>query len=87
MADSGYIDRVVPLFQIFGDQTGRLSYKWREAFSQKYAEINADNINCKPANARYVDGMGYDKNNEERLVMELSGGQLKKISSTLVMPH
>ncbi|KAI8644699.1 hypothetical protein BD408DRAFT_320870, partial [Parasitella parasitica] len=65
-----WIDRVVPLFQIFGDQTGLLSYKWCEVFSQKYAEISADISNCKPGNARYVDGMGYDIHDEERLVME-----------------
>lgn len=73
-----WIDRIIPSFQIFGDPTGLLSYKWCEVFSHKYVEISADIANYKPGNAQYMDGMGYDKHNEERLVMEYSGGPIKE---------
>ncbi|KAG1444343.1 hypothetical protein G6F46_012529 [Rhizopus delemar] len=43
-----WVDRVVPLFQIFGDQTGLLNYQWCEVLSRKHAENTMDIKNFKP---------------------------------------
>lgn len=73
-----WVDRVVPLFQIFGDQTGLLNYQWCEVFSRKHAENTMNIKNCTSGKARFVDGMGDDVYNEERVVMESSSGAIKE---------
>ncbi|ORZ02273.1 hypothetical protein BCR43DRAFT_559253 [Syncephalastrum racemosum] len=71
-----WVDRVVPLFQIFGDQTQLLSYEWCEIFCKSHAEDTMDDKGI--GRARFVDGMGYDAFHRERLVMESSGDVLKE---------
>jgi hypothetical protein len=63
---------------MFDGQTGLLSYKCCKAFLKNALKLVQILVNCKAGNAQYVDGMDDDIHNEERLVMESSGGPIKK---------
>ncbi|KAI9247751.1 hypothetical protein BY458DRAFT_446176 [Sporodiniella umbellata] len=72
-----FIDRVVPIFQNMGDQTGLISFKWCEIFSQGFAAFSI--LNGQSSTTRYVDGMGYTvADNQECVVIESASGPVKE---------
>lgn len=46
------VDCAVPLFRMFGDQTGLLSYKCSKALLKNALELVQILVNCKPKNAQ-----------------------------------
>lgn len=76
------IDRVVPIFQSFADQTNLLIFEWCEVHSKAHAESNDDIDGWTCGSARYADGIGIDRHENERLAMEASSREFKEN-----MPH
>ncbi|KAG1442573.1 hypothetical protein G6F46_013024 [Rhizopus delemar] len=66
-----WVSHVIPIFDVFADQTGLLNFKWCEI----YLQAHADTI---PGMVRYVDGVGLDLSDTERMVMESSSGEHKE---------
>ncbi|OAD70808.1 hypothetical protein PHYBLDRAFT_148031 [Phycomyces blakesleeanus NRRL 1555(-)] len=66
-----WISYVIPIFDAFADQTGLLNFRWCEIYLQSHADTN-------PGAVRYVDGLGLDESENERLVMESSSGEYKE---------
>lgn len=73
-----WINRIVPIFQPFADQTGLLDFEWCEVFSKAHAETTVDTESWLTGYSRYVDGLGHDLYECERLVMEASSGEFKE---------
>lgn len=92
-----WIDRIVPLFQIFGDQTSYLGFEWCEAEPNDYKTYTIDSLTWMRTSKRSVDGLGYNKSKIDQIVMEGSSGlqnevvdhvindTLKNIHSTMCM--
>lgn len=73
-----WINGVVPIFQPFFDQTGLLDFEWCEVFSKAHAETALDVESWSKGSAKYVDGLGYDQYECERLVMKASSGEFEE---------
>ncbi|CAO3685376.1 unnamed protein product [Rhizopus stolonifer] len=72
-----WIDRVIPIFQALGDHSQLLGFQWREVPSEEHMVFTLDSCTWKHNAAnKYHDGMGYDDNNRNRLVMEGSSSAL-----------
>jgi hypothetical protein len=69
-----WVEHVVPIFHVFSKQTGLLSFNWCEVETIHHALEDMDEWFQK-GNPRYVDGLGYDKNGIERVVLEGSSGE------------
>jgi hypothetical protein len=66
-----WVSHVVPIFDVFADQTGLLNFRWCEIYLQAHADTT-------PGMVRYVDGLGLDLSDTERIVMESSSGEHKE---------
>ncbi|KAG0734341.1 hypothetical protein G6F57_016114 [Rhizopus arrhizus] len=64
-------NHMVPIFDVFADQTGLLNFRWCEIYLQAHAGTN-------PGMVRYMDGLGLDLSDTERIVMESSSGEHKE---------
>ncbi|KAI9023886.1 hypothetical protein CLU79DRAFT_857508 [Phycomyces nitens] len=69
-----WIDRVVPLLQTLGDQTGFISFEWCETVADEQMESNTVPECWIQGNVRYLDGLGYDRKGRSKIVMESSSG-------------
>ncbi|KAG1471035.1 hypothetical protein G6F56_002350 [Rhizopus delemar] len=72
------INHVVPIFKSFGSQTNMLCFNWCESqlrLQTKQARIMVNIGHLDEVKLRFVDGLGFDFNGSERLIMEISGGQ------------
>ncbi|KAL1936648.1 hypothetical protein VTP01DRAFT_782 [Rhizomucor pusillus] len=79
-----WIDRVVPLLQTLGDQTGLLGFEWCETVADEQVESNILPESWSQGGVRYLDGRGYDQNGRNRIVMESSSGPAtEKMEHTL----
>jgi hypothetical protein len=65
-----WIDRIVPLFQIFGDQTSYLGFEWCEIEPNDYKIYTIDSLTWMRTSKRGVDGLGYNKSKIGQIVME-----------------
>ncbi|KAI8078900.1 uncharacterized protein BX664DRAFT_343018 [Halteromyces radiatus] len=79
-----WVRRVVPLFQTFGNQTGLLNFDWCECETTHHALEEMDLTIWEKGSSRFADGLGYDWNANERLVMEGSCGQHRESVSKTV---
>ncbi|KAF9369528.1 hypothetical protein BGX21_005922 [Mortierella sp. AD011] len=69
-----WTDRVQPIFQHFGDETGLLGFEWCETVSFEQVESTVNPNNWEKGGVNYVGGRGYDKKGRNRIMMESSGG-------------
>lgn len=70
-----WIDRVIPIFQAVGDQTGLVGYEWCETNPGSYTESTIEQDTWKRGPLRNVDGLGYTDVGTDVIVMEASSGQ------------
>ncbi|KAI8376020.1 uncharacterized protein BYT42DRAFT_498822 [Radiomyces spectabilis] len=73
------INHVVPIFKTFGNQTKLLSFNWCESQLMQHSRqsrVMVDIGQLNETTLRFVDGLGFDKNNVERLILEVPGGRL-----------
>ncbi|KAI9020994.1 hypothetical protein CLU79DRAFT_804594 [Phycomyces nitens] len=70
-----WIDRVIPIFQTIGDQTGLLGFEWCETNPISFTESTINKDTWKSGPLRNVDGLGYNKTKTDIIVMEASSGQ------------
>ncbi|KAF9408056.1 hypothetical protein BGZ76_005943, partial [Entomortierella beljakovae] len=73
-----WIDRIQPIFQHFGDQTGLLGFEWCETPIKEQIESERTPQDWRAAGALMVDGRAYDKHDRNIMVMESSGTQKKE---------
>lgn len=74
-----WIDRVVPIFQCFGDHSQLLGFQWCEIPTEEHVEFTIDpNSWMRTATIKYHDGLGYDINGRGRLVMEALSSSIAK---------
>ncbi|KAI9498067.1 hypothetical protein BDB00DRAFT_755563 [Zychaea mexicana] len=89
------INHVAPIFKSFGNHTDLLCFNWCETYLRQQtqqARVMVSTGQFDKAILRFVDGLGYDKNNDERLVLEASGGHASDshqhaIDDTLKIVH
>ncbi|KAG0790336.1 hypothetical protein G6F22_006440 [Rhizopus arrhizus] len=82
-----WIDRIVPLFQIFGDQTSYLGFEWCEAEPNDYKTYTIDSLTWMRTSKRSVDGLGYNKSKIDQIVMEGSSGLQNEVGGTGKYEH
>ncbi|KAG1036903.1 hypothetical protein G6F43_012961 [Rhizopus delemar] len=76
---SYWIDRVIPIFQTFGDQSQLLGFQWCEIPTEEHVEFTIDpDTWMRTTPIKYHDGVGYDINGCNRLVMEGSSSSTLK---------
>ncbi|KAG1473608.1 hypothetical protein G6F56_000856 [Rhizopus delemar] len=73
-----WIDKVIPIFQSIGDQTGLLGFEWCEKIPQSHVQSVMDTDAWKLGTSRNVDGLGYNLYDEDLFVLEASSGQDKE---------
>ncbi|ORE08081.1 hypothetical protein BCV72DRAFT_225562 [Rhizopus microsporus var. microsporus] len=74
-----WVDRVVPIFQALGDHSQLLGFQWCEVPTEEHAEFTIDPTTWKPGvSNKFHDGLGYDNNNCNKLIMEGSSGYIDK---------
>lgn len=79
-----WIDRVVPILQKLGDQTGFLGFEWCETVADERLEPTIVPESWVNGNVWYLDGLGYDKKGRSKIVMESSSKPAaEKIGHTL----
>ncbi|KAI9007857.1 hypothetical protein CLU79DRAFT_829619 [Phycomyces nitens] len=62
-----WVDRVVPIFQALGDHSQLLGFQWCEVPTEEHTEFTIDPTTVP---IKFHDGLGYDMNNCNKLVME-----------------
>ncbi|KAI9030111.1 hypothetical protein CLU79DRAFT_734114 [Phycomyces nitens] len=66
-----WVDRVVPIFQALGDHSQLLGFQWCEVLTEEHTEFTIDPTTWKRSvPIKFHDGLGYDMNNCNKLVME-----------------
>ncbi|KAG1447016.1 hypothetical protein G6F56_009392 [Rhizopus delemar] len=70
-----WIDRIIPIFQAMGDQTGLVGFEWCELNPEPYMESTIEKDTRKRGPLRNVDGLEYSNLNTDMIVMEASSGQ------------
>ncbi|EIE85694.1 hypothetical protein G6F46_002002 [Rhizopus delemar] len=76
---SYWIDRIIPIFQTFGDQSQLLGFQWCEIPTEEHVEFTIDpDTWMRTTPIKYHDGVGYDINGCSRLVMEGSSSSTLK---------
>ncbi|KAG1451424.1 hypothetical protein G6F56_008092 [Rhizopus delemar] len=66
-----WIDRVIPIFQALGDHSQLLGFQWCEIPTEEHMEFTLNPCTWKRNAAnKYHDGLGYDDDNRNRLIME-----------------
>ncbi|ORX48786.1 hypothetical protein DM01DRAFT_1338443 [Hesseltinella vesiculosa] len=73
------ISNVVPIFKTFGHQTNQLCFNWCEPQTMQQTRQSRVMVNIgqlDETTLRFVDGLGFDRDNNERLTLEVSGGRL-----------
>ncbi|KAG2192494.1 hypothetical protein INT47_009693 [Mucor saturninus] len=66
-----WIDRVVPIFQVFGHHSQLLGFQWCEVSTDEQMEFIIDpDTWMRTAGTKYHDGLGYDLDFQSRLIME-----------------
>lgn len=71
------IHHVVPIFKSLGNRTDMLCFNWCESQMRQHknqARVMMNIGQLDEMNLRFVDGLGYDKNGDERIILEVSGG-------------
>lgn len=79
-----WIDRVIPIFQTLGDQTGYIGFEWCEVEPKDYNTYTMDTLTWKRTSRRNVDGIGYNNKKKDQIVLECSGGLHKEIIDHVV---
>lgn len=70
-----WIDKIIPIFQSIGDQTGLVGFEWCEKNPESFSETTTDLETWKHGPVRYVDGLGYREGRTDIIVMEASSGK------------
>jgi hypothetical protein len=73
------INHVIPVFKTLGNQTNLLCFNWCESrFMQqtRQSRVMVSIGQLDETTLRFVDGLGFDKNGDERLILEVSSGRL-----------
>lgn len=66
-----WIDRIVPIFLIFGNHSQLLGFQWCDVPTEEHVEFTiGSNTWMRTATTKYRDGLEYDINSRSRLVME-----------------
>lgn len=74
-----WVDRVVPIFQAIGDHSQLLGFQWCEVPTEEHAEFTIDPTTWKPgASNKFHDGLGYDNNSCNKLILEGSSRYIDK---------
>lgn len=67
------ISYIVPSFEALAFQTDLLCFEWGEIQLKHMNRVLIDIGKSDPASLRFVDGLGYDVNDDERFILEASG--------------
>ncbi|CAO3667966.1 unnamed protein product [Rhizopus stolonifer] len=70
-----WIDKIIPIFQSIGDQTGLVGFEWYEKNPESFSETTTDLETWKHSPVIYVDGLGYREGRSDIIVMEASSGK------------
>jgi hypothetical protein len=70
-----WIDRIIPIFQSIGDQTGLVGFELCETNPTSHTETTMQQDSWKRGPSRNVDGLGRNEHGAEIIVMEGSSGQ------------
>ncbi|KAG1034081.1 hypothetical protein G6F43_013464 [Rhizopus delemar] len=74
-----WVDRIVPIFQALGDDSQLLGFQWCEVPTEEHAEFTIDPTTWKAGvSNKFHDGLGYDNNNCNKLIMEGSSRYIDK---------
>jgi hypothetical protein len=65
-----WIDRVIPILQTIGDQTGYIGFEWCEVEPTHYKAFTMDLLTFKRTSKRNADGIGFNKYKNDIMILE-----------------